>query len=580
MRRMTRGWSCSGVSLGYPRPVWHMRGGRRPGADFGILRPRERVRPTGRDRPRHRDDEREGGRLRPVGRDARRRRMRVPDARARARARRAGPGARSRRGRARAARRGDRGARRRRRGRRGRHQHGDARARRRRRRRPADHAGRSRGPTRGRPTRPSACAREHPELHDRTGTPLHPMSPLPKLVWLREHEPETFAAAPRWGGLKELVARAAHRRVGGRPLDRVGHGAARPRVARVGRRGARARRRRARRRSATLVPTTEAFELSANAAEATGLRAGLPVVAGGGDGPLANAGVGAVRPGVAACSIGTSGALRLVVERPAVDPRRRVFCYALVPERWVVGGAINNGGVVLQWAAEALAPDLGSGREAAKALVELAARRAGGQRRAADAPVPALRARAALEPAAARRVRRADATAPPRAPRARRDGGRLPPARARPAVDARRRQRGARDPRDGRVRAQRAVAADPRRRARHAGRLPGRPRGLGVRRGAARDAGARARREHRRRRGPRADRRRRRARPGRGGDLRRGARDVRVALRRARAGLRARCSGSRRTSRPSRTARARTRRSATRPARRRRAPRRPPRSRP
>ena len=76
---------------------------------------------------------------------------------------------------------------------------------------------------------------------------------------------------------------------------------------------------------------------------------------------------------MAACSIGTSGALRLVVERPAVDPRRRVFCYALVPERWVVGGAINNGGVVLQWAAEALAPDLGSGREAARALVEVAA---------------------------------------------------------------------------------------------------------------------------------------------------------------------------------------------------------------
>jgi gluconokinase len=43
---------------------------------------------------------------------------------------------------------------------------------------------------------------EHPELHDRTGTPLHPMSPLPKLLWLREHEPDTFAAAARWGGLK------------------------------------------------------------------------------------------------------------------------------------------------------------------------------------------------------------------------------------------------------------------------------------------------------------------------------------------------------------------------------------------
>jgi gluconokinase len=95
------------------------------------------------------------------------------------------------------------------------------------------------------------------------------------------------------------------------------------------------------------------------------------VVAGAGDGPLANLGVGAVRPGVAACSIGTSGALRLMVQRPAVDDRRRVFCYALAPERWIVGGAINNGGVVLQWAGEALAPDLGDHPE--RELTELAA---------------------------------------------------------------------------------------------------------------------------------------------------------------------------------------------------------------
>ena len=47
--------------------------------------------------------------------------------------------------------------------------------------------------------------REHPELHDRTGTPLHPMAPLTKLVWFAEHEPATFAAVRRWAGIKELV---------------------------------------------------------------------------------------------------------------------------------------------------------------------------------------------------------------------------------------------------------------------------------------------------------------------------------------------------------------------------------------
>ena len=214
---------------------------------------------------------------------------------------------------------------------------------------------------------------ERPELHDRTGTPLHPMAPLPKLVWLRVHEPDTFAAVRRWGGLTELVL---ERLAGGWTVDhscasgtglmnleRLQWDAEALEIAGVDAE-----------QLGRLVPCTEALALGAGAGRATGLPEGLPVVAGGGDGPLANLGVGAVRPGVAACSIGTSGALRLVVERPAVDPARRVFCYALVPDRWVGGGAINNGGVVLQWAADALAPDLGSGDDAMKALVDCAAR--------------------------------------------------------------------------------------------------------------------------------------------------------------------------------------------------------------
>jgi gluconokinase len=196
------------------------------------------------------------------------------------------------------------------------------------------------------------------------------MAPLPKLVWFAEHEPETFAAARRWVGIKELVvARLTgvwaidHSMASGTGLlnlealdwDREALA-----VAGIGAECL-----------ASLVATTQRLTLSADAASVLGLQAGLPVVIGAGDGPLANLGVGAVRPGVAACSIGTSGALRLMVERPAVDPQRRVFCYALTPGRWVVGGAINNGGVVLQWAGAALAPDLGAHAE--EALVALAA---------------------------------------------------------------------------------------------------------------------------------------------------------------------------------------------------------------
>jgi gluconokinase len=213
--------------------------------------------------------------------------------------------------------------------------------------------------------------RERPELHDRTGTPLHPMAPLPKLVWFAEHEPETFAAARRWIGIKELVmARLTgtwaldHSMASGTGfmnLEALDWDHEALEVAGIGPE-----------RLAPLVPATECFALSADAASAIGLEPGLPVVIGAADGPLANLGVGAVRPGVAACSIGTSGALRLVVERAVVDRERRLFCYALTPGRWVVGGAINNGGAVLQWVGEALAPDLGEHPE--EALVALAER--------------------------------------------------------------------------------------------------------------------------------------------------------------------------------------------------------------
>ncbi|MEV4419715.1 gluconokinase [Patulibacter sp. NPDC049589] len=198
-----------------------------------------------------------------------------------------------------------------------------------------------------------------PGVHDRTGTPVHPMAPLAKLAWFREEDPAVFVAARRWVGVKELVL---HDLTGRWALDEsvasgtgLWNAAARdwdPGALRSAGIEASV--------LAPLVPTTTVLGgLTAHTAAATGLPADTPVVAGAGDGPLANIGVGAVRPGVAACSIGTSGALRLTVDRPAVDPARRLFSYALDDDRWVTGGAINNGGSVLRWAGDALAPDLG-----------------------------------------------------------------------------------------------------------------------------------------------------------------------------------------------------------------------------
>ncbi|WP_460797526.1 gluconokinase [Microbacterium sp. GXF0217] len=195
------------------------------------------------------------------------------------------------------------------------------------------------------------------ELHRRTGTPVHPMSPLPKLVWFREQEPRIRQEAAIWANAKDWVLL---RLCGALVTDHsLGSSSGLMDIHRLAwdeealsLAGIRAE------QLPELVPTTTVLDgLTEEASSAMGLPMSTPVVVGAGDGPLANLGVGAVRPGVAACSIGTSGALRVAVDRPVVDPRGGVFCYALTEDRWVIGGAINNGGVTLDWVRQEIADD-------------------------------------------------------------------------------------------------------------------------------------------------------------------------------------------------------------------------------
>lgn len=98
------------------------------------------------------------------------------------------------------------------------------------------------------------------------------------------------------------------------------------------------------------APTDVVGGLTAEAAALTGLPEGLPIIAGGSDGALANLGVGVMQPGQMVITIGTSGAVRRIVAAPWCDAAERTWCYLLTEGRWFVGGAINNGGLTLQWA--------------------------------------------------------------------------------------------------------------------------------------------------------------------------------------------------------------------------------------
>ena len=84
-------------------------------------------------------------------------------------------------------------------------------------------------------------------------------------------------------------------------------------------------------------------------AQELGLPPSIPVVIGANDGCLANLGVNAIQPGVVAVTIGTSGAIRTVSDKPVSDSKGRIFSYALTENHWVIGGPVNSGGMILRW---------------------------------------------------------------------------------------------------------------------------------------------------------------------------------------------------------------------------------------
>lgn len=98
-----------------------------------------------------------------------------------------------------------------------------------------------------------------------------------------------------------------------------------------------------------LVRFDETLPLSAEGAAALGLPAGVPVVPPGPDGGLNQLGAGACAPGVMTFSVGTSGALRLSADHPALADDRSLWCY-VSPVSWLVGAATSGCCNCVDWA--------------------------------------------------------------------------------------------------------------------------------------------------------------------------------------------------------------------------------------
>ena len=190
----------------------------------------------------------------------------------------------------------------------------------------------------------------------------------PKLVWVRDHEPEAWSRVAHVLLPKDYVRL---RLTGEHAIDKA-DGAGTLLFDLAARDWSDVMLQALEIPRSWLPPTFEGPQVTgfvtAAAAEATGLRPGTPVVAGGGDQAANAVGVGAVVPGRMALSLGTSGVVFATTDAPLFEPAGVVhaFCHA-VPDRWHLMSVMLSAAGSLRWFRDTVAPGEAFGDLAAAA---------------------------------------------------------------------------------------------------------------------------------------------------------------------------------------------------------------------
>ena len=190
-----------------------------------------------------------------------------------------------------------------------------------------------------------------------TANPMLTGFTLPKLLWVRDHEPAQYARIRRVLLPKDYLRFELTGEYASDVSDASGTGIfdvvkrqwAFPLADKLG-------------VDRALWPSIcESSDVSgyvtAKAAAQTGLAPGTPVAGGAGDQAASAAGNGIVEPGIVSCTIGTSGVVFAHLPKPEYDPRGRIhtFCHS-VRHAWHVMGVTQGAGLSLQWFRNTLAP--------------------------------------------------------------------------------------------------------------------------------------------------------------------------------------------------------------------------------
>lgn len=187
------------------------------------------------------------------------------------------------------------------------------------------------------------------DIYKATGTPLHAMSPLAKLIWIKENNPALFRNTAKFISIKEYiwyrlfgefsVDHSIASCTGLFNIENLSWHEASLSLAGI-----------SSEQLSTPVPTNHvSIYKSLDSKEPGFLSDGVPFIIGASDGCLANLGSMGNKPGTAVMTIGTSGAVRISSPKPLLSESAMTFSYILDQETFVCGGPINNGGIALQW---------------------------------------------------------------------------------------------------------------------------------------------------------------------------------------------------------------------------------------
>jgi len=190
---------------------------------------------------------------------------------------------------------------------------------------------------------------EGAEIYHTSGTPIHASTPLCKLIWLRENKPELFAATHKFISIKEYIwyhlfneFQVDYSIASSTGLFDIKKLAWNPEACNLA--GITIDK-----LSSPVNTTYKRADLNDSLSKSLTLNPDISFIIGASDGCCANLGSFVTEPGVASLTIGTSGAVRITSPQPVYNFEAMIFNYLLDEKTFVCGGAVNNGGIALNW---------------------------------------------------------------------------------------------------------------------------------------------------------------------------------------------------------------------------------------